>query len=65
MGTFFCGTTVFDFFMVRKMQQHQDTATVTLMVTVCLLWATAHGSRGKQWEVEGDEAACHVLGDGI
>lgn len=27
--------------------------------------AAAHGSRGKWWEVEGDEAACHVLQDGL
>lgn len=34
------------------------------MVTARLLWAAAHGSRGKQREVEGDEVACHVLEDG-
>jgi len=51
--------------MVRKMQQHQDTAPVALMVALCLLWAAAHTNRGKRWEVEGYEAACPVLGDGM
>lgn len=51
--------------MVSKTQQRQDTSGYTLMVTVCLLWAAAHGSRGKWWEVEGDEAVCHGLEDGL
>lgn len=55
-------------FYGSKMQQCQDTSGHIRIHPAgdCLpAVGSTRGSRGKWWEVEGDEAACHVLEDGL